>query len=85
VRACQPWPGAYTRLQGKQLKIIEATPIERETVNPGRVAALDGGFGIETGGGLLLIEQVQLEGKRPMSGADFMRGQRQLAGTILPS
>ncbi len=84
VRACQPWPGAYTRLAGKQLKIIEAAPVESEATRPGRVVAWEGGFGIETGRGVLVAMKVQIEGKRPVSGAEFLRGQRQLIGKVLP-
>ena len=92
VRAFQPWPGCYTRWQGKQLKIMETVPLPGEkTLEPGQVVALSGsigkpgaGFGVGTGDGILGILKVQLEGKRAMSAADFLRGQRQLVGMILP-
>jgi methionyl-tRNA formyltransferase len=89
VRAYQPWPGCYTRWQGKQLKIIEAVPLDvARPHEAGRVVALDGkeaAFGVATGDGVLGVLRVQLEGKRAMSAADFLRGQRQLIGAILPS
>ena len=89
VRAFQPWPGCYTTLQGKQLKIIEALPLPDEgTSRIGQAVALDRGeaaFGVDTGKGILGVLKVQLEGKRAMSAEEFLRGQRQLIGTILPS
>jgi len=87
VRAYQPWPGSYTRWQGKQLKIIEAYPLEGQVDAPGRVVSLAGevAFGVETGSGRLGVLRVQLEGKRVMTGGEFLRGQRQLIGSILPT
>ncbi len=88
VRAFNPWPGCFTRWQGKQLKIIEAAPISGDgTLEAGRVAALakEGlAFGIHTGDGILGVSKVQLEGKRAMTAAEFLRGQREFIGTILP-
>ncbi len=91
VRAFQPWPGCYTTWQGKQLKIIEAVPLpEGSTSETGQVVDLtpEGtmtAFGVASGDGILGVCQVQLEGRRAMSAAEFLRGQRQFLGTILPS
>jgi len=93
VRAFQPWPGCYTRWRGKRLEIIEAVPLPEEGIlEVGQVVALPAtterakaAFGVCTGDGILGVCQVQLEGKRAMSAAEFLRGQRQLMGAILPS
>jgi methionyl-tRNA formyltransferase len=89
VRAFHPWPGCYAEWQGKQLKIIEAIPLLGEKkLEIGQVVALNkegAAFGVNTGDGVLGISKVQLEGKRTMSAAEFLRGQRQLIGAILPS
>lgn len=87
MRAFYPWPGAYTKWQGKRLKFIEAVPLpEVEAASIGQVVALSGdSFGIKTGDGILGVLVVQMEGKRAMSAAEFMRGQRQFIGTVLPS
>ena len=92
VRAFYPWPGSYTRWQGKQLKIIEAVPLpEAGTPEAGQVVALSpvageskAAFGVCTGDGILGVLAVQLEGKRAMSAAEFLKGQRQFVGAILP-
>jgi methionyl-tRNA formyltransferase len=89
VRAFNPWPGSYTRWRGKQLKIIEAVPFTEEgALDVGQVVALPGYEsmpGISTGEGILWVARVQLEGKREMSAADFLRGQRDFIGAVLPS
>jgi len=91
VRAFNPWPGCFTRWRGRQLKIIEAVPLPGEiSLEAGRVVALtpagDGAvFGIHTGDGILGVLRVQAEGKQTMSAAEFLRGQKQFIGAILPS
>lgn len=91
VRALQPWPGCYTRWQQRQLKIIEAVPLLAiGALEAGQVVALtsatasEAAFGVSTGEGILGVLRVQLEGKRAMSAAEFLRGQRQFIGSILP-
>jgi methionyl-tRNA formyltransferase len=95
VRAFQPWPGCYTTWQGRQLKVLEAVHLAMETVSPGedsreagRVVALKGrsaAFGVITGDSILGVMRVQMEGKRVMSAADFLHGQREFIGAVLPS
>ncbi|MDO8578170.1 MAG: methionyl-tRNA formyltransferase [Dehalococcoidales bacterium] len=87
VRAFTPWPGTYTRWQGKQVKITRAVPLPAATaVKPGQVVSLgEGKLGIGTGDGILGVLQVQLEGKREMTAAAFLNGQRDFLGAVLPS
>jgi len=92
VRAFHPWPGCYTRWRGRQLKIIEAVPLTGErTFKAGRVvepASVPEGskaaFGVYTGDGVLGVSRVKLEGKRAISAAEFLRGQREFIGAVLP-
>jgi methionyl-tRNA formyltransferase len=90
VRAFQPWPGAYTFWQGKRIEIIEASPIMAAgTAGIGRTVALPARdsqgllIGVGTGKGVLAILELQMEGKRPMTGEEFLRGQRSFEGAIL--
>jgi len=82
VRAYQPWPGCYTRWAGKQIKILEAKPLPG-AADIGRVVAAGDGLAVGTGDGLLGIARVQLEGKRALAAADFLRGQGGFLGAIL--
>ena len=89
VRAFQPWPGCYTTWQGKRLEIIEAVSLPgEENLEVGQVVAINkegAALGVSTGDGILSVLKVQLEGKRAMRAAEFLRGQRQFIGAILPS
>ncbi|MCL2150357.1 MAG: methionyl-tRNA formyltransferase [Dehalococcoidia bacterium] len=86
VRAFQPWPTAYTYFQGRLLKVLEARVVVGGADGaPGMAVALGQGFGVITGAGVLEILKVQLESRQAVSGADFLRGQRGLAGGLLPS
>jgi len=92
VRAFHPWPGCYTRWRGRQLRIIEAVPVYEGCVAAtGRVVALmpagetgEPAFGVGTGEAVLGVLRVQMEGRRAMSAADFLKGQRELVGAQLP-
>jgi methionyl-tRNA formyltransferase len=91
VRAFYRWPGCYTKWQGKQLKIIEAIPLSDGDFKVGTVVPLTkdkyekAAFGVCTKQGILGILKVQMEGKRVMSAAEFLRGQQQLIGSVLPN
>jgi len=91
VRAYQPWPGSYTRWQGKRLEIIHGCPLPwPEPLQAGQVLDLKkvsakAAFGVATGDGVLGICAVQLEGKRVTTAEEFLRGQRDLIGMKLPS
>jgi len=87
VRAFQPWPGSYTWWRGRRLKILEAIPLPGGGGEVGRVVALGAGqppAGVVTGEGVLGLRRVQLEGKRPLEIAEFLRGQRSFLGSQLP-
>ncbi|MCK4354704.1 MAG: methionyl-tRNA formyltransferase, partial [Dehalococcoidia bacterium] len=81
-----PWPSCYTRWQGKRLKIHEAALLSKPAKRRmGQVIALrePPGIGVVTGEGILVLCQVQLEGKHAMPVADFVRGQSDFIGSIL--
>lgn len=85
LRGFQPWPGAYTQFRGKNLKIVAAR-VEAGSPHgaPGELH-LSGDrllVGCAAGTNLELL-QVQPEGKKAMSGADFIRGYRPADGERL--
>lgn len=90
VRAYQPWPGAFTHWKGKLLKILTARPLSVELPEgtvPGIVAVRDDAghkvLSVATGSGVLLVKQLQLEGKKALSADEFLRGYAQIAGDVL--
>jgi methionyl-tRNA formyltransferase len=86
VRACHPWPGAYTTWEGKRLKILRARPMAgwQGEAEPGTVIELEaGGLAVVAGQGALELREVQLAGKKPVAAGPFARGQRHLVGGSL--
>ncbi|MBI4310593.1 MAG: methionyl-tRNA formyltransferase [Chloroflexi bacterium] len=92
LRAFDPWPGCSTRWDGKLLKVVAAVTLDAALpagAAPGAVLTRspDGRetLCVATGEGLLRLDRVQLEGKRPQEAAEFLRGYPRFAGARLPS
>lgn len=98
VRGLNPWPGAHTYFNGQVLKIWAAGLWEEGTATagssgddrgsdskPGMVTTVlpKSGFVVQTGAGRILVTEVQLQGSRRMSAADFINGRGLTPGTIL--
>jgi methionyl-tRNA formyltransferase len=89
VRAYTPWPSAYTYWRGKLLKIISVQPLQVEIDSgvPGTVSMHNEAgrqhLSVVTGSGLLLVKELQLEGKKAMSAEEFLRGYGQIVGQVL--
>ncbi len=86
VRAFNPWPSAYTFLNGRRLIVHRAMPVSGENVQPltpGEAAVTPEGPVVGTGTTPLLLLEVQLEGKKRITGKEFLAGQRALAGARL--
>jgi methionyl-tRNA formyltransferase len=75
-RGFQPWPGAYTTLRGKKLIVSRMSlTAEHSTGDPGTLLMHPGKLLVTCGESTVLaFEDVQLEGKRRMTAADFLRG-----------
>ncbi len=87
VRAMTPWPGAFTSVDGKQLKILKSRlgmQLDRMLRPPGDLFLQgDKELLVACGGGVLKLLEVQLEGKKAVAAADFARGYAALLGRIL--
>jgi methionyl-tRNA formyltransferase len=83
VRAYRGWPGAFTVFDTRQLKVLRAWPADGPAAGPGTVEATLGVPLVATGDRWLRLDEVQLEGRRAMSGADLLRGYPSLASTKL--
>ncbi|MFL6529141.1 MAG: methionyl-tRNA formyltransferase [Chthoniobacterales bacterium] len=84
IRAFDPWPGTFTILRDepgveRKLKIFSATVAQKNSAPPGEMIVGDSGIFISTGDGALGLDDVQLESKKRMRAADFVRGQPWLA------
>ncbi len=76
VRAFTPWPGSWTNLNNKRLKIIKASIFDKKekNTNPGLISISDNKLITDCGQGKLNLDIVQLEGKKQMSSKEFIRG-----------
>ena len=75
-RGFQPWPGAFTSLRGKKL-IVHAMTVRSGSGEgaPGSLTLRDETIRVSCGEGTVLqLDEVQLEGKKRMSAAEFLRG-----------
>lgn len=91
-RAYTPWPGLFTHWQGQVLKLLEVAALPAQaspSVPPGIVAPLalpdlpDLPVGIGAADGVLGLKTLQLEGRRAVSAAEFLRGYPQFLGSQL--
>jgi len=85
IRALNPWPGTFTRMGGKMLKIfwaeVDQTP-QRQV--PGCIVDVGKeGIRVATGEGHLLVQEIQLEGKKRLSVREFLLGYPVEPGTAL--
>ena len=78
IRGYNPWPVAYSEINGHALKIYASDIGQKEAlsgVEPGTVVSADGrGIEIATGDGTLLITELQAPGKRRMAAKEYLRG-----------
>jgi len=79
IRAYQPWPGTFTIVAAgaekpRNLKIFQAVVINHSGSAGEIIYADQRGFVVAAGSGALSLQEVQLEGKRRMSAAEFLHG-----------
>lgn len=76
VRAYTSSPGTYFLLNNQMIKVIQAHPTYQPGAVPAKHAVIDHFPAIGTGNGWLVLKTIQPSGKKPMSGADYLRGAR---------
>ncbi len=74
IRAFHPWPGTQFNLDGQVIKVIKARAVLPGILFPGKRGLHEGLPAIGTGDGDLVIEELQLAGKKPMTGKAFLQG-----------
>ena len=86
VRGTSPWPGAFCRVGGKLLKVHKARalrgdePSTRRLYSPGEFAVFFGRLHLAFSDGLAVLEEVQPEGGKRMSGAAYALGHADING-----
>ena len=76
IRGLNPWPSAYTKVHGKTLKLWKAKVLlETSQMKPGQIVKVTkDSLAVQTGQGMLEIQELQLEGKKRMDTSSFLRG-----------
>lgn len=88
IRAFNPWPSAYCKVDGKTLKIWKAFVTKQTPISPkGKIGktylATNDKIAVQCGKNFLTIEELQFEGKRRMKTEDFLKGNIDFIGTTL--
>lgn len=87
IRGMTPWPSAYTGFRGRQLKIWRAVPDTKRDVSghvPGEILSVEkDSVTVATGKGVLMLLELQAEGKKRMTAHDFLLGVKLQPGEIL--
>ena len=86
IRALDPWPGAFTLWQGKRLKLFGSQVLSADFVRTALgtvLAAGTEGVEIAAEGGVVLVQNLQLEGRRRLAAIDFLKGYPLTVGTVL--
>lgn len=76
IRALNPEPGTFVFIKDKRLKILEAelAPQPDNKIKAGCLFDAGGKLGLRLQDGSLILKKIQPEGKKPMSGEEFIRG-----------
>jgi methionyl-tRNA formyltransferase len=88
IHGVNPWPGAYTTVGGEILKVWRADfagDIAQDGAAPGTVVVASPRLGLVVAGGdgLVLLPEVQAQGKRRMRGRDYLAGHGLEEGSLL--
>ncbi len=75
IRGLSPYPGAFTEYRGKQIKILSTSKSHWDSLKgPGRFFIKEGKLYVSTLNEFLEITELQMEGKKRMSSAEFLNG-----------
>ncbi|EQC43347.1 methionyl-tRNA formyltransferase [Bacteriovorax sp. Seq25_V] len=73
VRALKPWPGTYTYINSKRVKVIDVSK-ESYKVSPGSIQVIENKLVLGTAEGCLRLLSLQFEGKKACSDRDYLNG-----------
>ena len=82
IRGFQPWPGCYSFRAGQRLHIWKAAPAAMD-LRPGEIRTIGRRMYVGSGDESIELLEVQLEGKKRMTAADFLNGNTIQAGEFL--
>jgi len=85
IRGLNPWPIAYTHYENRVMKIYKSRVLDQESnkIIGSIIEVSKEGLKVSTGSGVLLIEEIQFPGKKPLKVKDFIIGNKIDEGVIL--
>jgi len=85
IRGLNPWPIAYTSVNGEIIKVYTAQVIDKKKNLPNGSVITDikGGLAVSCADGVVLITELQAQGKKRMSACDYLRGHSISDGEVL--
>lgn len=83
ARAANPWPGAFTKIGGRAVKVWRAEIADTAPGVPGEILDIADGIKIKTADAAIILTEVQQEGKKRMNARDFVRGFKINIGEII--
>ena len=78
IRAFDPWPGAFMKINERNLKIFSASLVDLSG-KPGEILLSEKELVVAAGKRALSLSELQLEGKKRMTAAEFLRGHPSLS------
>ena len=76
VRGMNPWPGAFTFFRGKRVVIIKADVVAGSREPGSVIVKEEEGIEVGTGKDILVLQELQVEGKKQNNAVDFVHGYR---------
>lgn len=83
IYAFHPWPGTWTMWNGKRIKLFPTVEVIKIQKKPGEAYLSDDKLAIGCGQDSLIINKLQLEGKKEMLAQDFLMGNKNFIGSVL--
>lgn len=84
IRAFAGWPGTHTFWEGKRIKILSVTPLPYYgNEQPGTVSDYSGDIIVSCGKDALILNELQMEGKKPQPINEFVKGYSELVGSVM--
>ena len=80
VRGLNPWPGTFFSWEGRTVKVLRAHAAQLRSA-PGNRLVHDRGIALGTEEGIFVLDEVQVEGRKPVSGEQFLAGAQNWAAS----
>ena len=83
-RAFYPWPGIFTFWNGQRIKLNKIT-LEKSKSNPqtfGKIFTINESIAVQAKDGIIILEEIQLEGRGFVTAKDFANGHQEFIGSI---